>query len=60
VRPLHVPLVTDGVVHDEWLGGEGLSRAITRHRTSRDELPRNALRLSVGDPAIPTVTRSLD
>lgn len=53
-RPLHVQLVTDGVVHQEWIGQEGLRRAVARHAASRAELPRTALRLSPGDPVLPT------
>lgn len=59
LRPLHVPLVTNGEIHTQWIGQEGLRRATERHAKSRDELPRNALRLSNGEAAIPTVTQKL-
>lgn len=60
LRPLHVDMVTGGVIDDSWTGASGLDRAIERHEASRAELPRNALRLSTGDVAIPTITRELD
>lgn len=59
LRPLHVPLVTNGEVHTEWIGVEGLQRAVARHAASRAELPRTALRLSNGEAAIPTVSHVL-
>lgn len=59
LRPLHVPLVTNGVVDPQWIGPQGLERAVQRHAKSRAELPRNALRLSAGDAAIPTVTKAV-
>lgn len=55
VRPLHVPLVTDGVVDERWVGAAGVDAARRRHRTSRDELPRGARRLSADEAAVPTV-----
>ena len=54
LRPLHVPLVVDGVVDDRFTGPEGVRRATERHAASVGELPRAALRLSAGEPAIPT------
>ncbi len=59
LRPLHVPLVEQGAVDSRWTGTAGVTRAAQRHATSRAELPRGARRLSVGDPAIPTVTVTL-
>jgi nicotinate phosphoribosyltransferase len=56
LRPLHVPLVEDGLIDTTRTGAEGVQAAVRRHHESRSELPRGALRLSVGDPAIPTVT----
>ncbi|HSK27245.1 MAG TPA: nicotinate phosphoribosyltransferase [Jiangellales bacterium] len=50
-RPLLVPLVRDG----EIVGREPLTAARERHAAARAELPRTALRLSRGEPAIPTV-----
>ncbi|WP_435299691.1 nicotinate phosphoribosyltransferase [Timonella sp. A28] len=58
-RPLHVPLVRSGQVDATWTGRDGLERAVARHHDSRAELPRNAMRLSTGEVAIPTVTHTL-
>ncbi|MEG3615540.1 nicotinate phosphoribosyltransferase [Isoptericola haloaureus] len=60
LRPLHVPLVTDGATDSRWVGAYGVQNAAERHASSRGELPRGARRLSAGDPAIPTVVESLD
>nr|WP_232827646.1 nicotinate phosphoribosyltransferase [Jiangella endophytica] len=49
-RPLLVPLVRDG----EIVGREPLAVARERHDRARAELPRTALKLSRGEPAIPT------
>ncbi|WP_315094889.1 nicotinate phosphoribosyltransferase [uncultured Cellulomonas sp.] len=59
LRPLHAPLVTDGVVSSGWTGADGVRRAADRHRASRDELPRGARRLSADEAAVPTVTLRL-
>jgi nicotinate phosphoribosyltransferase len=50
-RELLRPLVTDG----EIVGDEPLAAARERHRQAISELPPGALRLSAGDPAIPTI-----
>jgi nicotinate phosphoribosyltransferase len=50
-RPLLVPLVRDGEV----VGAESLHDARARHDKSRAELPPTALKLSRGEPAIPTI-----
>jgi nicotinate phosphoribosyltransferase len=50
-RPLLVPLVREG----EMVGREPLAVARERHAVSRAELPRTALQMSRGEPAIPTV-----
>lgn len=50
-RPLLVPLVTDG----EIVGREPLAAARERHARSRAELPLAALKMSRGEPAIPTI-----
>jgi nicotinate phosphoribosyltransferase len=50
-RPLLVPLVRDGEV----VGSESLDDARARHEASRAELPPTALKLSRGEPAIPTI-----
>jgi nicotinate phosphoribosyltransferase len=49
-RPLLRPLVVDGEV----VGAEPLANARQRHVRSRAELPRTAMQLSRGEPAIPT------
>ncbi|WP_154793265.1 nicotinate phosphoribosyltransferase [Occultella kanbiaonis] len=54
LRPLHVPLVRDGVVEASYTGAEGVRRAAARHAASRAELAPSARRLSKGDPAVPT------
>jgi nicotinate phosphoribosyltransferase len=59
LRALHVPLVTDGVTDERWVGVRGLALAVERHRASRAELPRGARRLSADDAAVPTVTLAL-
>jgi nicotinate phosphoribosyltransferase len=50
-RPLLVPFVRDGEV----VGSESLDQARARHEASRAELPPTALKLSRGEPAIPTI-----
>jgi nicotinate phosphoribosyltransferase len=60
LRPLHVPLVTDGVVDARYTGAAAVVRAADRHRASRDELPRGARRLSADEAAVPTVTLRLE
>jgi nicotinate phosphoribosyltransferase len=53
-RLLHVPLVTRGETASEALGPEGVTRARAHHAAAIAELPADALRLSRGEPAIPT------
>jgi nicotinate phosphoribosyltransferase len=53
-RALLRQLVKDG----EIVGAEPLGDARERHQLALRELPRGALRLSTGDPAIPTVIRT--
>jgi nicotinate phosphoribosyltransferase len=60
LRPLHVPLVTDGVVDEAYTGPAGVARAAARHTASRDELPRGARRLSADEPALEAVTLHLE
>ncbi len=59
MRPLHVPLVTGGTADERWTGVVGVANAGSRHRASRDELPRGARRLSSDEAAVPTVTLTL-
>jgi len=56
-RPLHVTLMTDGVPEQRFLGTEGTSLARAHHALAVAELPANALRLSRGEPALPTTYR---
>ncbi len=55
VRPLLVPLMTEGVADPRYLGAEGTVRARDHREASIEELPSDALRLSRGEPAIPTL-----
>ena len=55
-RELLVPLILDGELTDRsMLGSTGLQRASAHHAETRAELPRAALRLQRGDPALETV-----
>lgn len=54
-RPLLVDLVTDGVADSRYLGPAGTARAREHRAAAVAELPADALRLSRGEPAIPTV-----
>ncbi len=49
-RPLRVPLVRGGEV----VGGEPLDAARDRHAAARAELPRDARKMSRGEPVLPT------
>ena len=51
-RPLHVDLVVDGEINTALTGAQGVRRAAEHHARVRAELPPDALRLSVGDPAL--------
>jgi nicotinate phosphoribosyltransferase len=54
-RHLLVPLITAGEVDERHLGVEGTVRARDHRAAAVRELPEDALRLSRGEPAIPTV-----
>jgi nicotinate phosphoribosyltransferase len=54
-RPLLVPLVTRGEIDESYLGAQGTVLARSHRADAVAELPEDALRLSKGDPAIPTV-----
>ena len=56
-RPLEVEFITDGVIDDRWRGPNAVAGARDFHREVRAELSEAALRLSPGDPALPTVIR---
>ncbi len=53
-RPLLVPLVVDGAIDERHLGTAGTLAAREHHLAAIAELPDDALRLSKGEPAIPT------
>ena len=55
VRTLLVPLVTAGAADPRYLGAEGTALAREHCAVSIAELPKDALRLSRGEPAIPTL-----
>jgi len=59
LRPLHVPLVSAGVADERWTGPGAVARAAARHKASRDELPRDARRLSADEPVLATTTLRL-
>jgi len=53
-RPLLAPLITGGAIDEAHLGASGTRAARAHHAASVAELPDDALRLSKGEPAIPT------
>lgn len=53
-RPLHVPLVIDGVADERYLGAAGTALAREHRAAAVAELPPTAFRLSRGDPILPT------
>jgi nicotinate phosphoribosyltransferase len=53
-RPLLVSLVTGGVLDERYLGAQGTLLAREHRAMAVAELPEDALRLSRGEPAIPT------
>ncbi|MDR2252943.1 MAG: nicotinate phosphoribosyltransferase [Bifidobacteriaceae bacterium] len=55
LRPLQVPYVDHGVHDPDRSGSACLPAARSRHAASRSELPPTGLRLSEGEPAIPTI-----
>jgi nicotinate phosphoribosyltransferase len=54
-RALLVPLITDGVVHREFLGASGVALARSHRASAVAELPDDAFRLGRGDPVLPTI-----
>ena len=54
-RPLLVPFATAGIADPRYLGAEGTALARDHRAASLAELPLDAMRLSRGEPAIPTV-----
>ncbi len=55
-RPILVPLVTKG----KFVGREPLEAARERHHRVRAELPQAALKMSRGEPALPTILLDSD
>jgi nicotinate phosphoribosyltransferase len=53
-RPLLVPLMQRGIAYEQYLGASGTALARVHRAAAVAELPAEALRLSRGDPAIPT------
>jgi nicotinate phosphoribosyltransferase len=54
-RDLLVPIITNGRMDEAARGAEGVAAARAHHAVAMAELPADALRLSRGEPAIPTV-----
>lgn len=54
-RPLMVPLFTETGAVEDYLGAHGTALAREHRALAVDELPIDAMRLSRGDAAIPTV-----
>ncbi|HEX4058886.1 MAG TPA: nicotinate phosphoribosyltransferase [Galbitalea sp.] len=54
MRPLLVSLIDRGVLDEQYLGVDGTVRARDHRAAAVAELPEEALRLSKGEPAIPT------
>ena len=55
-RELTVPLMVGGRADQRWLGPEGVRAAHEHCARAVAELPASALRLSRGEPALPTLT----
>ncbi|MDR2114005.1 MAG: nicotinate phosphoribosyltransferase [Bifidobacteriaceae bacterium] len=55
LRPLQVTYVDRGQIDPARTGVAGLATARQRHQASREELPSDGLRLSPGEPTLPTV-----
>lgn len=55
-RALTVPLIRDGEADVQWLGPVGVQAAREHRAAAVGELPPAALRLSRGEPALPTVS----
>ncbi|KAB1643497.1 nicotinate phosphoribosyltransferase [Gulosibacter chungangensis] len=53
-RPLYVDFVVDGVLDRQWIGPEGVQLAREHNAKAIAELPRTALRLGRGEPALAT------
>ncbi len=55
-RSLTVPLMRDGEADARWLGPAGVAAAREHRAAAVAELPAAALRLSRGEPALPTIS----
>lgn len=55
-RSLTVPLMRDGEADAQWLGPAGVAAAREHRAAAVAELPAVALRLSRGEPALPTIS----
>jgi nicotinate phosphoribosyltransferase len=53
-RELLIPLIQNGEVQAELTGKSGVEAARIHHAMAKRELPSSALRLTKGDPAVPT------
>ena len=58
-RPLLATLVRDGVIDERFRGAAGTLLARERRELSIAELPADALRLSRGEPTVPTIYTTL-
>lgn len=54
-RLLQVDLMSGGKADKQYLGNKGVMAAKAHHLDAKAELPKTALRLSKGEPAIPTI-----
>ncbi|MDQ1581993.1 MAG: nicotinate phosphoribosyltransferase, partial [Microbacteriaceae bacterium] len=54
-RNLLVPLITDGVIEQRYLGASGVALAREHRAAAVAELPDQAFRLGRGDPVLPTL-----
>ena len=54
-RLLQVDLMSEGKADDQYLGQKGVVAAKAHQLDAKAELPKTALRLSKGEPAIPTI-----
>ena len=57
MRPLEVTFIENGGIDPQWRGAAAVAIAREYHQSVRAELTEAALRLSPGDPALPTVVR---
>lgn len=53
-RGLQIPMISQGVIDEKQLGATGTETARSHHKLAISELAAGAMRLSRGEPAIPT------